>query len=80
MVYHIHIARSVHREPRMVHFHLRIEHSPVGYRWLLLSRPERRNAIDLDLAQARAMHSGRRRPPRWCSPAPTPGLSARAPT
>jgi len=36
----------------MVHSHLRIEHSPVGYRWLLLSRPERRNAIDLDLAQA----------------------------
>ena len=52
MVYHIHMARSVHREPRMVHSHLRIEHSPVGYRWLLLSRPERRNAIDLDLAQA----------------------------
>src|SRR6266851_828022 len=52
LVCHIHIARSVHREPRMVHSHLRIEHSPVGYRWLLLSRPERRNAIDLDLAQA----------------------------
>jgi len=36
----------------MVHSHLRIEHSPVGYRWLLLSRPEHRNAIDLDLARA----------------------------
>lgn len=36
----------------MAHAHLRIEHSPAGYRWLLLSRPERRNAIDLDLARA----------------------------
>jgi enoyl-CoA hydratase/carnithine racemase len=36
----------------MAHSHLRIEHSPAGYRWLLLSRPERRNAIDLDLARA----------------------------
>jgi enoyl-CoA hydratase/carnithine racemase len=35
----------------MAHSHLRIEHSPAGYRRLLLSRPEHRNAIDLDLAR-----------------------------
>src|SRR5215468_5712904 len=32
--------------------HLRVEHSPAGYRRLLLSRPERRNALDVGLAQA----------------------------
>ena len=32
--------------------HLRVEHSPAGYRRLLLSRPERRNALDVELAQA----------------------------
>jgi enoyl-CoA hydratase/carnithine racemase len=32
--------------------HLRVEHSPVGYRRLLLSRPERRNALDMALARA----------------------------
>jgi enoyl-CoA hydratase/carnithine racemase len=32
--------------------HLRVEHSPAGYRWLLLSRPERRNALDVELARA----------------------------
>ena len=31
---------------------LRVEHSPAGYRRLLLSRPERRNALDVGLAQA----------------------------
>jgi enoyl-CoA hydratase len=36
----------------MAHSHLRIRHSAAGHRWLLLSRPERRNAIDLDLARA----------------------------
>jgi enoyl-CoA hydratase len=36
----------------MTRSHLRIEHSPAGYRWLLLSRPERHNAIDLGLARA----------------------------
>lgn len=36
----------------MAHPHLRIEHSAGGYRRVLLSRPERRNAIDLDLARA----------------------------
>jgi enoyl-CoA hydratase len=36
----------------MAHSHLRIKHSAAGHRWLLLSRPERRNAIDLDLARA----------------------------
>ena len=32
--------------------HLRVEHSPAGYRRLLLARPERRNALDVALAQA----------------------------
>jgi enoyl-CoA hydratase/carnithine racemase len=32
--------------------HLRVEHSPAGYRRLLLSRPERRNALDMALARA----------------------------
>lgn len=32
--------------------HLRVEHSPAGYRRLLLSRPERRNALDVRLARA----------------------------
>jgi enoyl-CoA hydratase len=32
--------------------HLRVEHSPAGYRRLLLSRPERRNALDVGLAGA----------------------------
>jgi hypothetical protein len=32
--------------------HLRAEHSPAGYRRLLLSRPERRDALDVGLAQA----------------------------
>jgi enoyl-CoA hydratase/carnithine racemase len=32
--------------------HLRVEHTPAGYRRLLLSRPERRNALDLGLARA----------------------------
>jgi enoyl-CoA hydratase len=32
--------------------HLRVEHSPAGYRRLLLSRPERRNALDVGLARA----------------------------
>ena len=36
----------------MARTHLRVEHSAVGYRRVLLSRPERRNAIDLDLARA----------------------------
>ena len=31
---------------------LRVEHSPAGYRRLLLARPERRNALDVALAQA----------------------------
>ena len=31
---------------------LRVEHSPAGYRRLLLDRPERRNALDVALAQA----------------------------
>jgi len=32
--------------------HLRVEHSPAGYRRLLLARPERRNALDVALARA----------------------------
>jgi enoyl-CoA hydratase len=32
--------------------HLRVEHSPAGYRRLLLSRPERRNALDVGMARA----------------------------
>lgn len=32
--------------------HLRVGHDPAGYRRLLLSRPERRNALDLGLAHA----------------------------
>jgi enoyl-CoA hydratase/carnithine racemase len=36
----------------MPHPHLMIEHSPAGYRWLRLARPERRNALDVDLMAA----------------------------
>jgi enoyl-CoA hydratase len=36
----------------MPHPHLIIEHSPAGYRWLRLARPERRNALDVDLMTA----------------------------
>jgi enoyl-CoA hydratase len=36
----------------MLHPHLMIEHSPAGYRWLRLARPERRNALDVDLMVA----------------------------
>jgi enoyl-CoA hydratase/carnithine racemase len=36
----------------MPHPHLIIEHSPAGYRWLRLARPERRNALDVDLTVA----------------------------
>jgi enoyl-CoA hydratase/carnithine racemase len=36
----------------MTHAHLRIEHSPAGYRRLLLSRPQCHNAIDVELARA----------------------------
>jgi enoyl-CoA hydratase/carnithine racemase len=36
----------------MPHPHLADEHSPAGYRWLRLARPERRNALDVDLMLA----------------------------
>ena len=36
----------------MPHPHLMIEHRPAGYRWLRLARPERRNALDVDLMAA----------------------------
>jgi enoyl-CoA hydratase/carnithine racemase len=36
----------------MPHPQLRVEHSPAGYRWLRLARPERRNALDVDLTVA----------------------------
>ena len=36
----------------MSHPHLTVETSPDGYRWLRLSRPERRNALDLSLLRA----------------------------
>jgi enoyl-CoA hydratase/carnithine racemase len=36
----------------MPHPHLIVEHSPAGYRWLRLARPERRNALDVDLMVA----------------------------
>jgi len=36
----------------MPHPHLIVEYSPAGYRWLRLARPERRNALDVDLAVA----------------------------
>ena len=36
----------------MPHPHLMVEHSPAGYRWLRLARPERRNALDVDLMAA----------------------------
>jgi len=36
----------------MPHPHLIVEHSPAGYCWLRLARPERRNALDVDLAVA----------------------------
>ena len=36
----------------MPHPHLLVEHSPAGYRWLRLDRPERRNALDVGLIVA----------------------------
>ena len=36
----------------MPHPHLAVETSPAGYRWLRLSRPERRNALDVGLLRA----------------------------
>jgi enoyl-CoA hydratase len=36
----------------MTHPHLTAENSPAGYRWLRLSRPERRNALDVSLTRA----------------------------
>src|ERR1039457_6163257 len=36
----------------MPHPHLMVEHDPVGYRWLRLARPERRNALDVSLTAA----------------------------
>jgi enoyl-CoA hydratase/carnithine racemase len=39
--------------------HLRVEHSPAGYRQLLLDRPERRNALDVGLARALRYALGR---------------------
>jgi enoyl-CoA hydratase/carnithine racemase len=36
----------------MTHPHLAVETSPAGYRWLRLSRPERRNALDVSLLRA----------------------------
>ena len=36
----------------MSHPHLTVETSPAGYRWLRLSRPERRNALDVSLLRA----------------------------
>ncbi len=40
------------RKPAPPHPHLAIETSPAGYRWLRLSRPERRNALDVSLLRA----------------------------
>jgi len=36
----------------MTHPHLSVETSPAGYRWIRLSRPERRNALDVSLLRA----------------------------
>jgi enoyl-CoA hydratase/carnithine racemase len=36
----------------MTHPHLSVETSPAGYRWMRLSRPERRNALDVSLLRA----------------------------
>src|ERR1700753_470853 len=36
----------------MPHPHLAIETSPAGFRWVRLSRPERRNALDVSLLRA----------------------------
>jgi enoyl-CoA hydratase len=36
----------------MPHPYLSVEHSPAGYRWLRLARPERRNALDVGLMTA----------------------------
>src|ERR1700738_2377927 len=36
----------------MPHPHLTVENSPAGYRWLRLSRSERRNALDVSLLRA----------------------------
>jgi enoyl-CoA hydratase/carnithine racemase len=45
-------GRQCAGEPRAPHPHLRVERSPAGYRRLLLSRPQRHNALDVDLARA----------------------------
>ena len=36
----------------MPHPHLAVETSPAGFRWVRLSRPERRNALDVSLLRA----------------------------
>jgi enoyl-CoA hydratase/carnithine racemase len=36
----------------MPHPHLVVERNPAGFRWLRLARPERRNALDVDLMRA----------------------------
>jgi enoyl-CoA hydratase/carnithine racemase len=36
----------------MPHSHLAVETSPAGFRWVRLSRPERRNALDVSLLRA----------------------------
>ena len=36
----------------MPHSHLTVETSPAGFRWVRLSRPERRNALDVGLLRA----------------------------
>src|SRR4051794_14505281 len=40
------------RSLSMPHPHLAVETSPAGYRWVRLSRPERRNALDVSLLRA----------------------------
>ena len=45
-------GRPCAEEQRAPHPHLRVERRPAGYRLLLLSRPQRHNALDVDLARA----------------------------
>ena len=45
-------GRPCAEEQRAPHPHLRVERRPAGYRLLLLSRPQRHNALDVELARA----------------------------
>src|SRR6266487_2694630 len=53
LTYHISAFGSPRgSELSMPHSHLTVETSPAGFRWVRLSRPERRNALDVSLLRA----------------------------